>query len=247
MIRKTQQSSGASSHRHAIGLILAALLTTTPATALWASDWKDALKTSLEASYPLSKRAALSPDRITQQGIVLVVRKQGIAADPSSDLRYSVTDVRNGQVGEQGGAVPALFNKENTRVFHPGERLYVTDIKIGDDNVMFLLMSVDMFDVVHKGSTKQTRYKAALKFEFDKGYLASTAPEKIKAEISEVLATEAEAAAPNTKTIELGQTPEQVEAILGKPEKVVKLGSKVTYIYKDMKVIFVDGKVADVQ
>src|SRR6266446_7336621 len=60
-----------------------------------ASDWKDALKASLEASYPLSKRASFSPDRITQQGVVLVIQKQGIAADPSSDGRYSITFVRD--------------------------------------------------------------------------------------------------------------------------------------------------------
>ena len=56
-----------------------------------------------------------------------------------------------------------------------------------------------------------------------------------------------EKAAVQTKTIELGQTPVQVEAILGKPETVINLGSKVTYAYKTMKVIFVDGKVSDVQ
>lgn len=49
------------------------------------------------------------------------------------------------------------------------------------------------------------------------------------------------------QTIEKGQTPDQVEAALGKPDKVVKLGAKQIYIYKDMKVTFKDGKVDDVQ
>jgi hypothetical protein len=74
-----------------------------------ASDWKDALKESLEASYPLSKRASFSPDRITRQGVVLVIQKQGIAADPSSDARYSITFVRDGQLGEQGGCDGSVF------------------------------------------------------------------------------------------------------------------------------------------
>jgi hypothetical protein len=212
-----------------------------------ASDWKDALKDALEKNYPLTHRSAMSPDRITQQGIVLVIQKQGIAADPSSDLRYSITFVRDGQVGEQGGATVGILNKENTRVFKLGERVYVTDIKVGDDYVMFELMSCDMFDVVNKGSTKQTRYKAALSFKFDQTALPTLEPEKIEAAISPVVATEAEAAAQSTKTISLGQTPEQVVAILGPPDKIVNLGPKVTYIYKDMKVIFQDGKVADVQ
>ena len=41
--------------------------------------------------------------------------------------------------------------------------------------------------------------------------------------------------------------PDQVEAAMGKPEKKVTLGSKVIYYYKDMKVIFLSGKVSDVQ
>jgi len=212
-----------------------------------ASGWKDDLKDSLQKTYTLTHRATFSPDRITQEGVVLVVLKQGIAADPSSDLRYSVTYVRDGQVGEQGGATAAIFNKENTRVFKPGERVYVTDIKVGDDYVMLELMSCDMFDVVNKGSTKQTRYKAALSFKFDPQFLSAADADKVKAVISPVVASEAEASAQNTKTISLGQTPEQVEAILGKPAKIVNLGPKITYIYNDMKVIFQDGKVADVQ
>ena len=39
----------------------------------------------------------------------------------------------------------------------------------------------------------------------------------------------------------------QVEAAMGKPEKKVTLGNKVIYYYKDMKVIFLSGKVSDVQ
>lgn len=49
------------------------------------------------------------------------------------------------------------------------------------------------------------------------------------------------------KTVELGNTSEQVEAVLGQPEKIVNLGGKVIHIYKDMKVIYIDGKVLDVQ
>jgi hypothetical protein len=49
------------------------------------------------------------------------------------------------------------------------------------------------------------------------------------------------------KTISVGQTPEQVVAALGQPEKIVKLAKKETYYYKDLKVIFTAGKVSDVQ
>jgi hypothetical protein len=57
----------------------------------------------------------------------------------------------------------------------------------------------------------------------------------------------AEQPAAEPASIEKGMTPDQVEAAMGKPEKKVTLGSKVIYYYKDMKVIFLSGKVSDVQ
>lgn len=53
--------------------------------------------------------------------------------------------------------------------------------------------------------------------------------------------------APPPKTISIGQTPDEVIAALGQPEKIVKLAKKETYYYKDLKVIFTNGKVSDVQ
>ena len=47
--------------------------------------------------------------------------------------------------------------------------------------------------------------------------------------------------------IGLGQTIDQVTTTLGEPGKIVDLGAKKMYVYADMKVIFTDGKVSDVQ
>jgi len=47
--------------------------------------------------------------------------------------------------------------------------------------------------------------------------------------------------------IEKGQTPDQVKNALGNPDKIVNLGSKQIYVYKDLKVTFLNGKVSDVQ
>jgi hypothetical protein len=52
---------------------------------------------------------------------------------------------------------------------------------------------------------------------------------------------------PEPQTIQLGQTIDQVQTALGKPEKVVNLGPKMIYVYKDLKVTFVNSKVSDVQ
>lgn len=57
----------------------------------------------------------------------------------------------------------------------------------------------------------------------------------------------ADAPPPAPKTIAIGQTRDQVIAIMGEPTKVVKLPTKEVDYYPDMKVIFVAGKVKDVQ
>jgi hypothetical protein len=49
------------------------------------------------------------------------------------------------------------------------------------------------------------------------------------------------------KTIAIGQTEDMVTAILGQPSKKVNLGAKHLFIYPDLKVTFVNGKVTDVQ
>jgi hypothetical protein len=52
---------------------------------------------------------------------------------------------------------------------------------------------------------------------------------------------------PEPQQIEKGQSPDQVKAALGAPDKIVNLGAKQIYVYKDLKVTFLNGKVSDVQ
>ena len=50
-----------------------------------------------------------------------------------------------------------------------------------------------------------------------------------------------------TQTVQLGQTVAEVEQILGAPQKILKAGVKVIYVYSDFKVTFENGKVLDVE
>jgi len=83
----------------------------------------------------------------------------------------------------------------------------------------------------------------------------STEADKAEQEVAGAVTSDASgpsAAAPAAPAappaeISLGQTIDQVTAILGQPKTVVDLGNKKTYVYKDMKVIFTGGKVTDVQ
>jgi hypothetical protein len=115
-------------------------------------------------------------------------------------------------------------------------------------------------------------YRASLTFQYPKGYLETADPAQIQRTIGQVFtfagragagaqagmdAPTPQAARPAPQPgpaqqaepakIALGQSIGEVTANLGKPGKVVDLGSKKIYVYPDLKITFVDGKVTDVQ
>jgi hypothetical protein len=48
-------------------------------------------------------------------------------------------------------------------------------------------------------------------------------------------------------TLTLGLSVDDVKSIQGEPQKIVDLGTKKIYVYKDLKITFTDGKVTDIQ
>jgi len=54
-------------------------------------------------------------------------------------------------------------------------------------------------------------------------------------------------AAPPPAELAMGQTYDQVKAILGVPKSIADVGPKKIYVYKDVKVTFLNGKVTDIQ
>lgn len=48
-------------------------------------------------------------------------------------------------------------------------------------------------------------------------------------------------------SISMGQSIDEVTAALGPPKDTIDLGAKKIYVYKDMRVTFIGGKVSDVQ
>ena len=108
-------------------------------------------------------------------------------------------------------------------------------------------------------------------FLFAKGSLAKTSPPQVMDTIAQVFTiddsgggdqqggdggqqgNQAQGGPPQNQppaqpqTIQLGQTTDEVVAVLGQPDKIVNLGAKQIYVYKDLKVTFLKGKVSDVQ
>jgi hypothetical protein len=75
----------------------------------------------------------------------------------------------------------------------------------------------------------------------------SNAADQAEREASAMAPSPTMASSTTPLTIALGQTTDQVTSALGNPPKIIDLGSKVIYTYPDMKVIFNNGKVSDVQ
>jgi len=207
---------------------------------------RNALEDALKSKYELTK-TGIDRVRITQPGTVLVIQKEGISGDLSSDMSFLNNKVHDGKVAQAGGFGATMQGKKTSRDLKVGDKVYLFKIEAKDDQVRYFIITCDTYDVNVHGSTRQTRYKALLSFELGKDFLETANADSVKKVVDTVIAPEAEVKAATTKSVELGQTPEQVEAILGRPDKTVNLGTKKFYVYKDMKIVFVDDKVADVQ
>jgi hypothetical protein len=225
-----------------IAPFLAAVLTAALPSTSSAQNWKDSLTSQIEA---LMARTNTSSDRlrVTKPGTVLVVNKDGISASLGKDQTYLKNHVREGQVQQAGGLAASLANKKTNRDYKVGERVYLTDIDVNDNDIGLRLISLETDQVAVNGNTQQTRYKAFIQFDFPKDSLRTLSFDRVKETIGAVLQVEGAA---QPKTIELGQTIAQVEAVMGKPESVLKVGAKTIYVYKAIKVTFIDGKVADI-
>ena len=207
-----------------------------------------ALREALVADYPLTKVGVVmfktDYNRITQPGAILAVRVPGIYADVANTEDAIVnTNVANGQVSQATGFTAAFgSNTRRSRTLNPNEKVYVTDVLVKRDAVQLELLTVD---VTTLADGQGTRYRAELNVKLPG--LDSMTPEDVKKTIDTIVADPAVASAVESKTVKLGMSTDEVKKSLGNPDKIVDLGAKQIYIYKDMKIVFIDSKVSDVQ
>ena len=228
-------------------LIATVAATTIPLTAFGAPNSR-AMREALVADYPLTKVGVVmfktDYNRITQPCVILAVRLPGIYADVANTQDAIVnTNFANGQVSQATGFAAAFgSNTGHSRTLNPNEKVYVTDILVKRDAVQLELLTVD---VTTLADGLGTRYRAELNVKIP-GIDAMT-PEDVKKAIDTVIADPAVASAVQSKTVKLGMSADDVKQSLGNPDKIVDLGAKLVFIYRDMKVILIDGKVSDVQ
>jgi hypothetical protein len=207
-----------------------------------------ALREALVADYPLTRVGFVmlknDYNRITQPGGIYAVRVAGIYADVANTDNVIVnTNIANGQVSQATGFSAAFGgNTGRSRTLNPNEKVYVTNLYANKTSVFIELLTVD---VTTLGDGQGTRYRAELNVKLPG--LDSMSPEDVKKVIDTVIADPATASAVESKTVKLGMNPDEVKTTLGNPDKIIDLGAKQLYIYKDMKIVFIDGKVSDVQ
>lgn len=223
----------------------AVMFATLAAPVLGAPDRQD-LKTQLLELYEVTKTGR-DELRVTSPGTVLVIQKEGITGNPSTEITEAMTVVENGEIGQKKGFLAKMSAKKSTRSFAIGERVYITRFFLGPEHVTVYITTVDTRDIMVDGNTKQARYNGEVRFMFPPKVLATSTGAEVKKVIDPVLAVEAELASAEPPTIELGQPPEAIEGILGKPVRIVKAADKIMWIYSDLKITFVDGKVSEIE
>jgi len=208
------------------------------ALAVQARPDSKALRAALRGVYSMTKTDF--GGAVSQPGTVFVVKQEGIVAHPSVPPRNTF---RDGVVLQDRSVMGALMDSSGDKsVFAVGDRVFITDMLVGSDTVTVYLLDTKMTQVVVRGSTKQDRLAASVRFEFSPADLQSMPVSDVQKTIEKVLRPDTGEA----PTIGLGQTEQEVEEALGKPARIVNLGAKIIWTYSDLKVTFIDGKVADV-
>lgn len=200
----------------------------------------DEVLAALQKKYTLTKVNSWTGN-IASPGTMLVVQREGlVAADPKAFAK--LTKIKNGELVSSGGSV--LLGGASGHDIKSGEKVYFYDFSPQRNGFFVKVMTVATYDVVSRGTSSSQHGVSTIEFNFDGGLDAINSDVALEA-FSKWFKTDQEAS--ESRTVKLGQTPAEVEAILGAPDKRIDLGAKKVYVYKDMKVIFVDGKVSDVQ
>jgi len=200
----------------------------------------------------------------SDQNIVPTKYENGAVHSPNSMMMKGI-----------GFGMKKFGKEQTTRLMQSGEKVYPSRIAVNlpKDQLTIGLIACDSCNNV----SPTTFYKADVVFQFGKGSLASANPSQVEDIIAGLLAIDdsggdqggndqggnnqggnqgggggggqqaQQGPPPEPQQIEKGQTPDQVKASIGVPDKIVNLGPKQIYVYKDIKVTFLNGRVSDVQ
>jgi len=241
-----------------VGTCLLVALVSSPSMAQSAPTLQEQLNTQ----YKLARMSSRVGDwTVLEPGTVLEIVKS-VAAVPPKSVRLCGSKFENGTLREPGSFCLGM-DRKNFRYLTVGEKVYPVKLAVdtAKDKVVMEVVECDSCN----GLQAPSSYRAEVTFQFAKGFLANASAGQVEDTIGQVFGIssgnsqppaqagggQAQQAPPQQQaepqTIRIGMTTDQVIAAIGKPQKIVDLDTKQIYIYSDMKITFVNGKVTDVQ
>jgi hypothetical protein len=211
-----------------------------------------------------------------KSGTILVIEKNGITGQAPNNLAPPCGSTWRDNALHAGNSMCLLVQKNYSKALTTGEKVNPTSvvIHVKDEKVTVNFTECDSCNggdaSSYKGSVTFVFPKGYLEGGADAGQIADVitqvlAPPDPNAQDQnqqqqggqQQAGDQQQQQAPQQQqpqqpaappaSIQLGQTVDQVQASFGPPEKIVNLGAKQIYVYKDLKVTFVNGKVTDVQ
>jgi hypothetical protein len=208
---------------------------------------------------------------VVEPGTLLSVQKGGIISVPWKAVVHCAAKFQDNTLHPSTGFCAGMM-KSVSQYMQKGNKVYPLKIEVNLDKakISFQVVSCDSCN----GVDPATGMKGEVVFQFAKGYLERANAGEVEDLIGQVFAIsnddqqaqggdsgqqgnqQASQQAPaqqqqeqqaEPQTIQLGMSPDQVQGALGKPDKIFNLGAKQIYVYKDVKVTFLNGKVSDVQ
>lgn len=225
------------------------------------------LQEQLAAQYPLVKITNKAGCTVTNPETGLALQQAGIAALPAN--AYSTlcaSHYRNGSITKVGFKCNSWLGmtKQSLVTLEKGDKVFPMKFEVGKDEVKVA------FGYCSGDPGQALAYLGQVVIEFPKDSLKNASVTQVEDKIAEVFTMEgggqqqddsggpgppapqqeSEAAADTPASVEIGQTVEQVVAALGEPDTKAKgAGTKLIYVWKSkkLKVVFVNGKVSDVE
>jgi hypothetical protein len=252
----------------AVGLCIAFTSGSCHPVSAQTADQRELLEQKLSSQFKLTSINAEGD--IASAGSVLVLQKDDLVMCSTAAKAPPTNSYKGGKIsfgfaaGFAWAAAAGDISQIQQRKFVKGEKFWVKNFDVQEDGVIFQFYSDPINDI---------RYYGKLKFPYPKhtmppaDEMMKTIAEAITVQPDENAAAQQapppsqqptmapipppppppDAPPPQPKTISKGQTRDQVVAIMGQPQKVATLGTKEIDYYPDMKVIFINGKVTDVQ
>jgi len=237
---------------------------------LWASvayGQAPTLQEQLVAQYKTVRMGSDSGGvAVVEPGTLLAVQKGGVLSVPWKALALCPAKFQDNSLHPSAGFCAGMV-KTVSKYYQKGDKVYPVkiDVNIDKAKISFTVVACDSCN----GVNPPTSMKGEVVFQFAKGYLEKASAGEIEDAIGQVFAISnddqqtqggdanaqqgQQQSAPQEEqqaepqTVQLGMTTDQVQSALGKPEKIFNVGAKQIYVYKDVKVTFLNGKVSDVQ